>query len=60
MKQDYQLETDSLGRNAVLRRLKDDEVIRSVSSNANTVKALQQSGLIAPGKSRDPLTVVWR
>jgi len=38
----YQLETDSLGGNPVLRRLKDDEVIRPVSANASSVKALQQ------------------
>lgn len=56
----YQLETDSLGRNPVLRNLKDNEIIRPASSNASTVKALQQSGLIAPGRSRDPLTIVWR
>jgi hypothetical protein len=36
----YQLETDSLGSNPVLRRLKDGEVIRPLSANAITVKAL--------------------
>jgi hypothetical protein len=39
MEQGYQLETDSLGGNPVLRRLKDDEVIRPVSLNRNTIKA---------------------
>jgi hypothetical protein len=57
---EYQLETDSLGGNPVLRRLKDDEEIRPLGANRNTVKAMEQRGLISPGKGRDPLTVVWR
>ena len=56
----YQLETDSLGRNPVLRRSKDGELIRPLSANASSVKALQERGLINPGKGRDPLTIVWR
>jgi len=56
----YQLETDSLGGNPVLRRLKDSELIRPFSSNASTVKALEERGLIHSGKGRDPLTIVWR
>ena len=56
----YQLETDSLGGNPVLRRLKDNEEIRPLSANRNTIKALEQGGLISPGKGRDPLTIVWR
>jgi len=56
----YQLETDSLGGNPVLRRLKDDEVIRPLSANASTVKALEERRLIHAGKGRDPLTIVWR
>ncbi|MGE5111369.1 MAG: hypothetical protein ACM3JB_10965 [Acidobacteriaceae bacterium] len=59
MEQGYQLETDSLGRNPILRRLKDDEVIRPLSANRNTIKALEERGLIQPGKGRDPLTMVW-
>jgi hypothetical protein len=55
-----QLETDSLGGNPVLRRLKDSEEIRPLSANRNTVKAMEQRGLISPGKGRDPLTIVWR
>jgi hypothetical protein len=49
----YQLETDSLGGNPVLRRLKDNEEIRSLSANRNTVKALERRGLIRSGKGRD-------
>jgi hypothetical protein len=56
----YELETDSLGGNPVLRRLKDGEVIRPLSANASTVKALQDRGLIHATKSRDPLTLLWR
>jgi hypothetical protein len=55
----YQLETDSLGGNPVLRLLKDGELVRPVSANASSVKALQQRGLIHPAKGRDPLTLVW-
>jgi len=55
----YQLETDSLGGNPVLRRLKDDEEIRPLSANRNTIKALEQRGLISPGKGRDALTIAW-
>jgi hypothetical protein len=56
----YQLETDSLGGNPVLRRLKDDEEIRPISANRNTIKAMERRGLITPGKGSDPLTIVWR
>jgi len=55
----YQLETDSLGGNPVLRRLKDDELVRPFSANASTVKALEKRGFIHPGKGREPLTLVW-
>jgi len=40
--------------------LKDGEVIRPLSANVSTVKALEERGLIHPGKGRDPLTIVWR
>lgn len=56
----YQLETDSLGGNPVLRRVKTSEVLRPADANASTVKALQQRGLIRPGKGRDPLTISWK
>jgi hypothetical protein len=56
----YQLETNSLGGDPILRRLKDNEVIRPLSANRNTIKAMEQRGLISPGKGRDPLTIVWR
>ena len=56
----YQLETDSLGGNPVLRKLKDGEVIRPLSANASSVKALQERGLIHEIQGRDPLIIVWR
>ena len=56
----YQLETDSLGGNPTLGRLKHNEVIRPLSANRNTIKAMEQRGLISPGKGRDPLTIAWR
>ena len=59
MAQRYQLETDSLAGNPTLRRLKDDEVVRPLSANRNTIKALEERGLIHSGRGRDPLTMVW-
>ena len=60
LEQGYQLETDSLGGNPVLRRLKDNEVVRPADANASTVKGLEKRGLIKPGKGRDALTIFWR
>jgi hypothetical protein len=60
MEHGYKLETDSLGGDPVLRRLKDDEVVRPASANRNTVKALEERGLISSGKSPDPLKIAWR
>jgi hypothetical protein len=45
---------------AILRRLKNNEEIRPLSANRNTIKAMEQRGLISPGKGRDPLTILWR
>ena len=56
----YQLQTDSLGADPILRNLKNGEAIRPVSVNRNTIKILQERGLIRPGKGKEPLTVVWR
>ncbi len=58
MEHGYQLETDSLGGNPLLR-LKNDEVVRPASANRSTVKALQERDLIQPSKGRDPLVIVW-
>jgi hypothetical protein len=37
MQHGYQLETDSLGSNPVLRHLKDNEEVRPLSANRNTI-----------------------
>jgi hypothetical protein len=60
MQEGYQLETDSLGGDPILRRLKDNEEVPPLSANRNTIKAMEQRGLITPGKGRDPLTILWR
>ncbi|MFZ0297388.1 MAG: hypothetical protein WAM13_03465 [Candidatus Sulfotelmatobacter sp.] len=60
MRDGYQLETDSLGGNPVLRRLKNNEEIRPLSANRNTIKAMERRGLITPGRGRDLLTIGWR
>ena len=60
MQHGYELETDSLGKNPVLRRLKDEEAIRPAAANRNTIKALEDRGLIRSSKGREPLTLVWR
>jgi hypothetical protein len=60
MQDGYQLETDSLGGNPILRRLKDKEEIRPLSANRNTIKAMEGRGFISPGKGRGPLTILWR
>jgi hypothetical protein len=56
----YQLETDSLGADPLLRRLKDNEVIRPQSVTLNTIKALEERGLIASVERDDPLRMVWQ
>jgi hypothetical protein len=55
LQNDYQLETDSLGGDPLLWRLKDSEVIRPLSATRNTVKALEERGLIAPAEGDDPI-----
>jgi len=60
MERGYQLETDSLGGNPVLRSLKGGEVLRPASVNRSTIMALEERGLIRPAKGPDQLTIVWR
>ena len=59
MEHGYQLETDTLGGNPILR-LKNGDVIRAAAANRNTIKALEERGLVASGKGREPLTLLWR
>jgi len=59
MQNGYQLETDSLGADPVLRQLKDDEVVRPAAANRNTIKAPEERGLISPSRGHNPLTIIW-
>jgi hypothetical protein len=55
-------ETQELALSAatpVLRRLKDDEVVRPPFANRNTVRALEDRGLIVAGEGDDPLRIEW-
>jgi hypothetical protein len=54
-----QLETESLGGDMLLRRLKNSEVHPVPVWTRNTVRALQERGLIAPAEGHDPLRIVW-
>jgi hypothetical protein len=56
----YELDTDSLGGDPLLRTVKSKEVIRPLSATRNTVKALEERGLIAPAKGADPLRIAWQ
>jgi hypothetical protein len=56
----YELQTDTLGGNPVLRHLKNKEVVRRASANRNTIKGLEDRGLIASSEGSEPLTLVWR
>jgi hypothetical protein len=38
--------------------LKDNEEVRPLSANRNTIKAMEQHGLISPGKGRGSLTIL--
>lgn len=60
MENGYQLETDSLGADPVLRNSKKDEVIRPVSVNRHTIETLRDRGLIKSSKGKEPLTIIWR
>jgi hypothetical protein len=56
----YQLETDSLGSDPVLRKMGGEEAIRPASANRNTVEALKERGLIKQAKTHNPLKIVWQ
>jgi hypothetical protein len=60
MQNGYQLETNSLGREPLLRHMEDKQVIRPLSATQNTVKALEERGLIVPAKGAEGLSVTWR
>jgi hypothetical protein len=56
----YQLESGPVGSGPVLRRLKDNSVVRTASANQSTIKALEERRLIKTTQSRDKLTTIWR
>ena len=60
LQEGYQIETSSLEEGPVLRRLKDNTVLRTASANRSTIAALEERGLIEQVKGPDPLTMVWR
>ncbi len=56
----YQLETDPFGTSLLLRNLKDGSVVRTAAANQNTIKALEERGLIKSSHGKDKLTTIWR
>jgi hypothetical protein len=54
----YQLESGPPGSGPLLRNLKDDTVVRAISANQGTIKALEERGLIQ-GETNG-LTTIWR
>lgn len=54
----YQLESGPLGSDPLLRKLKDDSVVRATSANQGTIKALEGRGLIQ--SETEGLTTIWR
>lgn len=54
----YQLESGPPGSGPLLRKLKDDTVVRATSANQGTIKALEERGLIQ-GETKG-LTTIWR
>jgi hypothetical protein len=55
----YEMETDTLESDVLLRQPKTKETIRPLSATRNTVKALEERGLIAPAKGNEPLRILW-
>ena len=55
----YQLEVGAVESAPLLRRLKDDTIIRPASVNRSTIRALEERGLIGSAESDDKLTTVW-
>ena len=58
MEHGWRLEANSFGSALQLRKGK--EIRRPASANRNTIKALEERGLIVTGKGDDPLASVWR
>jgi hypothetical protein len=56
----YELETDTLGGDVLLRNSKDNELIRPLSATRNTIKALENRALIMRERGDDPLRITWK
>jgi hypothetical protein len=56
----YQLEVSGVENAPVLRRLKDNEIVRPASVNRSTIRALEERGLISAAEGEDKLTTIWR
>jgi hypothetical protein len=53
----YQLES-GLGSGPLLRKVKDDSVVRATSANQGTIRALEDRGLIHA--KTEGLTTIWQ
>jgi len=56
----YQLEVSGAEGAPVLRRLKDNEIVRPAGVSRNTIRALEERGLISAVEGDDKLTTIWR
>lgn len=56
----YQLEVGAVETAPVLRRLKDDEIVRPPGVSRSTIRALEERGLISEVQGEDKLTTIWR
>jgi hypothetical protein len=59
MEHAYQLETDSLGGNPVLRRLKDDEVVRPGVRESQYREGTRRARPDRSGQGCNPLKIEW-
>lgn len=56
----YQLEVTGAEGAPVLRRLKDNEIVRPAGVSRSTLRALEERGLISAIQGEDKLTTIWR
>lgn len=56
----YQLEVIGVEGAPVLRRLKDNEIVRPPGVSRSTIRALEERGLISEVQGEDKLTTIWR
>ena len=56
----YQLEVTGAEGAPVLRRLKNNEIVRPAGVSRSTIRALEERGLIGEVRGEDKLTTIWR